>query len=209
VADNNKKMKQITKQYCVIAVLILSLTIPAGYSMDEAESKEYQLKSAFLFNFLKFVDWPKNSDSNEITIGIISKEPLDNLFEPLKNKKVRNKNVIIKQFPGFEELQKLGKQNQAEMDKQLESIRKCQLLFICASETASLKNILEQVKDKNVLTVGETENFLKAGGIINFVVEEKKVRFEINMEASDKAKLKISSQLLQLAKNVIKSEEHP
>ena len=94
------------------------------------------------------------------------------------------------------------------MDEQIESIKQCHLLFICASEAKNLKEILKLIKDKNILTVGETGDFLTEGGIINFVVDDKKVRFEINLEASDKAKLKISSQLLQLAKKVTKAKEH-
>ena len=103
------------KKWYIIVILFLSLSaIPVCYSIDEAENKEYQLKAAFLYNFIKFVDWPVNTaDSNEITIGVISKDPLGNLFEPLKDKKVKNKNVIIRQYPSFEELQKLGKQNKA------------------------------------------------------------------------------------------------
>ena len=176
--------------------------------LTEDQSKEYQLKAAFLYNFIKFVDWPeKAADSNQVTIGIISKEPLVNLFEPLKDKKVKNKNVLIKQLPSFEEIQKLGGQNKKAADEQIESIKKCHLLLICSSETVYIKDILGQLKDTNILTVGETENFLKEGGIINFVVEDKKVRFEINLDASDKAKLKISSQLLQLAKKIVKTKE--
>jgi len=210
VSAKNTMMKQMIKKWCIIVILFLSLpAMPVCYGLTETESKEYQLKAAFLYNFIKFVDWPVNiADNNEIAIGVISREPLGNLFEPLKDKKVKNKNVIIKQYPSFEELQKLGKQNKAAMDEQIESIKKCHLLFICASEATNLREILEQVKDKNILTVGEAENFLKAGGMINFVVDDKKVRFEINLEASDKAKLKISSQLLQLAKNIIKAKEH-
>lgn len=202
-------VKQMIKKWCIIAILLLSLSaISVCYAIDEAKSKEYQIKAAFLYNFIKFVDWPANiADSNEIIIGVISKEPLVNLFEPLKDKKVKNKNVIIRQYPSFDEIQKLGTQNKTAMNEQIESIKKCHLLFICASEADNLSKILDEIKDKNILTVGEMEDFLTYGGIINFVVDEK-VRFEINLESSDKAKLKISSQLLQLAKKVTKAKEH-
>ncbi len=188
--------------------MVLSLLATICYALNEAETKEYQLKAAFLYNFMKFVDWPGDfADTNEITIGIISKEPIGNLCEPLKDKKVKNKSVKIIQYPSFEELINLGKQDKKAMDEQIESIKKCHLLFISATETKNAKEILDQVKDKNILTVGELDGFLAMGGAINFVVEDKKIRFEINLEASDKAKLKISSQLLQLAKKVIKAKE--
>ena len=82
-------------------------------------------------------------------------------------------------------------------------MKKCHLLFICSSENDDLPDILNIVKNNNVLTVGETGDFLKTGGIINFLLEENKVRFEINLIAARDAKLTIRSQLLRLAQRVI------
>lgn len=196
------------KRYIIVFLIFVLSAAGICNALTEDQNKEYQLKAAFLYNFIKFVDWPANmADSNEITIGIISKEPLVSLFEPLKDKKVKNKTCKVQQFPSFEEIQKLGGQNKKAADEQIESIKKCHLLFICSSETVYIKDILGQLKDTNILTVGEAENFLNEGGMINFVVEDKKVRFEINLDASDKAKLKISSQLLQLAKKVVKAKD--
>ena len=67
----------------------------------------------------------------------------------------------------------------------------------------NLKEIINSVKDHSVLTVGEMEGFLEAGGIINWFVEEKKIRFEINTAAAERAKLEIRSNLLRLAKRIV------
>ncbi|MCH8120886.1 MAG: YfiR family protein [Planctomycetes bacterium] len=193
-------------------ILILPLTIvplTAEAKDDSAQSREYKIKAAFLYNFIKFVDWPeeKTSDSNEpIIISIIGKDPFGRVFEPIKNKKVKNRIVVIKRFKSFEAIQKLGEHGRAEFDRNINYLRKCHLLFVCSSEKDKVKEVLALVKDHSVLTVADTRGFLESGGIINFLMEDKKVRFEINVAAAKKSKLKISSKLLRLAKRVVKEK---
>ena len=181
----------------VLALALFVAIIAPNARADSAPSREYQIKAAYLYNFIKFVDWPeeKMADSNEpITIGIIGKDPFGKAFEPIKNKQVKGKKVVIKRFKGFEELKKSA--------EQIEAIRKCYLLFVCRSQKKQLRKIINLVKDHNVLTVGDMKGFLKSGGIINFMMEDKKVRFEINNTAAKQAKLTIRSKLLRLAKRV-------
>jgi len=186
---------------CIFVVLALALfaaPISVQAQDDSAQNREYQVKAAFLYNFVKFVDWPKEkvADGNEpIIIGVIGKDPFGKAFDPIKNKQVKGKKVVINRFKGLEELRKSG--------EQIKAIRKCYLLFICSSEKEKLREIINLVKDDSVLTVGEVKGFLESGGIINFLVEGKKVAFEINNHAAKQAKLKIRSKLLRLAKRVI------
>ncbi|OHB74709.1 MAG: hypothetical protein A2Z25_19080 [Planctomycetes bacterium RBG_16_55_9] len=163
---------------------------------DSEKSKEYQIKAAFLYNFIKFVDWPeeKPSDEKTITIGIIGKDPFGSAFEPLKDKQAKDKKVVIKQFESVEE--------SPLPREQVEAIKKCHVLFICRSEVKQIKRIIDSVKGHSVLTVGDMEDFLESGGIINFVKQDEKVRFEINNAAAKKSRLDIRSQLLRLAKRV-------
>ena len=197
----------------IFVVLPLALFVPpiaARAQADSASSREYQIKAAFLYNFLNFVDWPKEriADSNEpITIGIIGKDPFGDAFQPVRNKKVRNKKIIIERFKGLEELKKAGEKEKTEMHRIIEALRKCHLLFICSSEEKELKEIINLVKGHNVLMVGDMKGFLESGGIINFLMEEKKVRFEINVAAVKRAELQIRSQLLRLAKRVITEDD--
>lgn len=176
---------------------------------DSPTSQEYQVKAAFLYNFLQFADWPeeKLADSNEpIIIGIIGNNPFGNAFEPVKDKKVKGRAVVIKRFNGLEELKKSADKNKPESVQETETLTKCHLLFICSSEQKNLKEIIDTVKDRSVLTVGEMEGFLESGGIINWFVEDKKIRFEINTAAAERAKLKIRSNLLRLAKRVVEKD---
>jgi hypothetical protein len=176
---------------------------------DPAQSPEYQVKAAFLYNFIKFVDWPeeKLADSNEpIVIGIIGKNPFGDAFEAIKDKSVKDRKVVITYLKGLDELKKSGQTDDAKLHPQIEAIRKCHLLFICQSEKENLKETMNLVKGYSILTVGDTQGFLESGGIVNFVVEANKVRFEIGISAAKRAKLQIRSQLLRLAKEVVEEK---
>jgi hypothetical protein len=189
--------------YIFIFVILTMLAVPQAYG-DSASTREYQVKAAFLYNFIMFIDWPAEkipAASEPIIIGIIGKDPFENAFEPVKDKQVNGRKVVVKRFKGLEEIKKSDK---AGMDKEFEEIRKCHLLFICSSEKAVVKEITDLVKNNNVLTVGDMPGFLESGGgIINFVLEEEKVRFEISQTNAEQSKLQIRSQLLRLAKRVI------
>jgi hypothetical protein len=145
-------------------------------------------------------------DSNEpIIIGIIGQGPFRDVFEPVKDKRVKDRHVVVERFEGLEELRKYDK---AKMDQTIGAIRKCHVLYICRSEQGAVKEITDLVKGYGVLTVGDMEgDFLESGGgIIHFVLEDDKVRFEINVTAAKETKLQIRSQLLRLAKKVIGEE---
>lgn len=189
----------------LVPVLLVAPCVAQGGD-DNAAQPEYQIKAAFIYNFIKFVDWPKEkvAESNEpVTIGIVGKDPFGNAFAPVKDKEDKGRKVLIKRFKPIEELKKSGEKDKSLLEREIESLRKCHLLFICSSEEKSINEIINLVKDHSVLTIGDMQGFLESGGIINFVMEEKKVRFEINVTAAKRAKLKIRSQLLRLAKRVV------
>ena len=195
------------KVYILIILLLLTAASNSAQSQDDsAQSREYKIKAAFLYNFIKFVDWPEEravAEDETVMIGIIGKDPFRDAFEPVKNKKVKGNDTVIKYFQGFKELKKLEEGNSSEYENIVAELRKCHLLFICSSEKNNLVDILSLIKNHNILTVGETPGMLEVNGIINFLLEENKVRFEINLSNARESKLVIRSQLLRLAKNVI------
>lgn len=194
--------------FVVLVLALFVMPIAAQAREQSAQSREYQVKAAFLYNFIKFVDWPKEKigDSNEpITIGIIGKDPFGGAFEPIKDKKVKGRSIIIKRFKSFEELKKSSGEDNPESGRKIEALTKCHLLFICDGEK-NFKEIINSVKDHSVLTVGEVKGFLESGGIINFLMEERKIRFEVNIVAARQAELEIRSNLLRLAKRVVKED---
>jgi len=194
----------------IVLVPSLVLVCPAAeVQSNSSQSREYQTKAAFLYNFAKFVDRPEqkgNGNTELMTLGIIGEDPFGDAFEPLKHKLIKGRSVIIKRFTGFDEFKETVGKSKTELALNIEALRRCDLLFVCSSEKKNLREIINLVKNNEVLTVGDTKGFLEAGGIINFLTEDKKVCFEINATAAERAKLKIRSKLLKLAKRVIEEE---
>ena len=198
-------MGKHTYKIIFCALLLMGISTIAKAQIKSSQDIEYKLKAAFLYNFIKFVDWPEKKLANnneQIVIGIIGKNTFGDAFEPVKDKKVKGQEAIVKYYKSFSELEK----NTDDLNKTADELKKCHLLFVCSSEKDKLIDIIDIVKNDNVLTVGETAEFLKAGGIINFLLEDNKVRFEISLIAARQSKLTIRSQLLRLATRVIDDE---
>jgi len=151
-------------------------------------AREYQVKAIFLFNFVQFVTWPAAAFPDRrtpIIIGILGDDPFGPFLEDaVRGEVIDGRPLTIKRFQGVEEV----------IDSHI--------LFISKSETGRLSQILAAVRGHNILTVGETEAFAHQGGVINFITVGNKVRYEINVEAAERAHLDISSKLLRLAKIV-------
>lgn len=149
---------------------------------------EYQVKAAYLFNFLKFVAWPGDplADTHgRWVIGIVGENPFgDELTQIVAGKTVQGHELLVRRFqPG-------------------EDLHACHVLFISASEKKRLPSVLAALSGSTVLTVGDMDHFIESGGMIQFVMEEERVRFAIDVRASSQARLKVSSKLLSLARTV-------
>jgi uncharacterized protein DUF4154 len=155
-----------------------------AYAQDSSPS-EYQIKAAFLYNFAKFVEWPTQAfagPQSPIIIGVLGKNVFgDDLERTIRNKTINNRPFRFEEFHSVEEA------------------TNCQILFISPSENSQLSKILKRLRGKSVLTVSETDQFIQAGGMINFVIEDDEIHFQINNDAAKKAGLNISSKLLSLA----------
>ncbi len=166
---------------------MILLTLLAGFvaiaAADKPVSLEYRVKAAYLYNFLKFVDWPpeKGAEASPYIIGVIGEDPFGKELVSIGEKTVKGRPLKIKYFKGVEDLET------------------CHILFICASEKERIEIILKRLNDMPVLTVGDVADFAQRGGMINLVKSGKTVRFEINRDAAEKTGLKISSKLLKLA----------
>jgi hypothetical protein len=150
-----------------------------------AQAPEYDVKAAFLFNFVKFVEWPADAFAAErapLAICVYGSDPFGRSLETvIQGERVGERGLIV------------------ERPDRLDDLEACHVLFVSGSEKDRLAAVLARVKDAPVLTVGDTEGFLRAGGIINFILEGSKVRFLINQEAAERSGLRISSKLMRLA----------
>jgi hypothetical protein len=181
-----------------------ALKTPLFAETGDVPYNEYQLKAAYLFNFIKFTDWPENkpAEPNTIIIGILGQDKFGDSFDSIQNKLVGNKMLVIKRFGKFTDLCKDADGSVQNPCANLEDLKKCHVLFMCKSETPQLKQILGAVSAGSVLTAGECDEFLDAGGMINFIISDNKVAFEINTAAAKQAKIQINSRVLRLAKRI-------
>ncbi len=198
------------KWLCILLAAILGcLWVSSAYpETKSAQYQEYEVKAAFIYNFLKFVDWPEEKATktgNQIIIGIIGEDPFGQAVDIFKDKTVENRALTIRRFEGLRQLKETAEKDKQAREK-LEGLKTCHLLFICPSERKQTKEIIDFVGKNGVLTVGDTDEIIKSGGIIGFTMEDNKIRFDINLTAAEKTGLKIRSQLLRLAKRVIKDE---
>ncbi|HUA67460.1 MAG TPA: YfiR family protein [Candidatus Saccharimonadales bacterium] len=166
-------------------IFVWIFLLARGVFAQESGPSEYQIKAAFLYHFAQFVKWPPQafaSPTSPVVIGVLGKNMFGgNLEQTIRNKTINNHPIEFKQF-----------------DSVSEAVH-CQILFISPSEKGRLPRILKGLAGASVLTVSETDHFTDAGGMINFVIENDEVHFQINNEAAQKAGLKISSKLLTLA----------
>jgi len=169
------------------ALAALSGACPA--STETNPTGEYQVKAAFLYHFAQFVEWPEETFKDAgslLTYCTIGEDPFQGYLDvALNGKTIGARSFRVLHF------------------RQSREIQGCQVLFIGAGEKKFLDAILTSIKGNSILTVGESEHFVQDGGMIGFCLEENKIRFEINLETAQRAKLRISSRLLALAKSVI------
>lgn len=167
--------------FCSLTVLLLLWALPPAH----AQLSEYQTKAERICSFARFVDWPAKkfiSPNAPFVIGVFGTDAIsDYLREALQNRRIKDRPVVIKHILAKEELSG------------------CHVLFISRSERERLSSILGVVRREGVLTVGETDNFLDRGGIINLVNIGGTIRFQVNRSAARRERLTISSKLLQLA----------
>ena len=162
------------------------IVLPNSYSQPSKPS-EYQVKAAFLCNFAKFIEWPNESitDSNTtMNLFVLGEDPFGPDLDAIQGMTIKGRNLVIRRI------------------KSVKDLSNCHMLFICESEKDRLEEILRSLKGSSVLTMSDTEGFGQRGVIINLYIQERRVRFEINVEAAKRVGLKISSKLLQLGKIV-------
>lgn len=201
-----------TRNLIVTALVLIVTSAAVSGSTGERLEREHLVKAAFVYNFIKFVDWPKEKmpDPNKpIIIGVVGSRHFIKAFDPVKDKKLKDRNISIIYFEGFERLKKSQTGEDRLWNEKMEMLKRCHALLLCrcnGTVIESQSRIIESLAGFPVLTIGETDGFLESGGIINFLTIEDRVRFEINAVAAKKAQLKISSSLLRLARRVLKEK---
>lgn len=172
--------------------LVAILVVAAGLVRLSASSvdglSEYEVKAAFLFNFTRFVEWPGSAFANDkapIVIGLFHSDPFGAaLRRVVEGQTVRGRAVEVRVVKSYDE------------------VRTCHLVFVSAAEERRIPDLLRSGAVSRVLAVGESSGFAQAGGMMNFVMDGSRVRFEVNLRAAERAGLKLSSRLLSMARLV-------
>jgi hypothetical protein len=158
---------------------IALLLLRAGPLHGQDVSVEYQVKAAFLYNFIRFVEWPPSAQSGDLIVCMAGRNPLGPYFEgTVKGETTGGRPIVPRVI--------------------LEPDADCKVVFVPRGATTSA--YLRAARGVPVLTIGEADDFLEAGGIINFYGDNGKVRFEISTQAAERSQLRLSSRLLRLAR---------
>ncbi|MBF0203467.1 MAG: YfiR family protein [Desulfamplus sp.] len=195
------KQGQIIKQgqkililYALYAVFNLFSQIVTVTPQAEAqEPSRQEIQAAMIIKFTDFIEWPQESfaeNSEDFTIAVIGENKYEGIFEPFTKRLFQDKKLKIVYYKDIENIY-----------KDVENIGKVQILIFNISKKKKVKTLLDKLKGKPILTVGDSPEFAEHGGIINFVKKaNNKIGFEINIESKDFSGIKISSHLLKLGK---------
>ena len=164
--------------YIFIAILVLSLV---NVCAQDVNSK---IKSIFIYNFTKYIDWPENQKQGDFVIGVLG---------------ATNTN-LIKELEKMSQISKVGSRNfTIKVFHSVDEIGKCQLLFISADKSGLISSAMQKVAKNNTLVIGENAGLIKKGAVINFVYHDNKQKFELSKNNAEKAGLIVSSSLVNMA----------
>lgn len=168
---------------CRILILTLALSAPAAWG-DAHASRADQFKAAYLFNFLKFVDWPASVPSDVLTVCFIGADGVqDTLASGIESKRAGSRRLTVRRLEGNS------------------SLDGCNVLYVEALD-ANNDTRLASASERSILTVSDAAAFARHGGMIELFTDSNRLRFNINVNNTQKAGLRISSNLLQLAAQV-------
>ena len=182
---NGEAMIGLLRPLVLLGMVVHTSGVPTALAQSKAD--EYHVKAAFLFHFAQLVEWPDAPDQSgsSLLLCTLGDDPFHGELEStVEGKQIGSRVLRIRHL------------------SEARVTRGCNMVFISRSENRHLAAILASLRNSPILTVGEADDFLASGGMVRFCLEGDRVRFEINREAAESARLKISSKLLLLARNV-------
>jgi hypothetical protein len=180
-------IRRLTKilMLCVLAGTLPWCGVPSARG-DGPPDRAAQLKAAFIYNFAQFVEWPGGAfggPNAPFVMGVVADGGFAGTLEQVvKGKTAGKREIVVKYFANAGEVQR------------------CQILFIGGAERASMPDLFRRAANDNMLTIGDLDGFTSAGGMVRFLTEDNRLRFEVNQEAASAAQLKFGAQLLKLAR---------
>ncbi|MFQ5462488.1 MAG: YfiR family protein [Phycisphaerae bacterium] len=189
----------LRKQKAILFVVpALALVLEPGHgtpihAQDVDKTKVLKVEAAYLYNFARFVQWPKRAfaDKNApFVIGVLGEDPFGRILDDtVRSKTVAGRGVTVRRFWWLRERDRAA-------------LKDCHVLYISRSEQHRLGEIVAALENVPVLVVSAMDAFARKGGMIGFVLDQGRIVFEINRSALLSARLKASSKLLRLARLV-------
>jgi hypothetical protein len=168
-----------------------SLLIAVAAKTTRAQTaEEYRVKASFIFHFAQLVDWPPEKTAQtdtSLVLCTLGEDPFQGALEGMVAGKVIGNRIL--------RVRHLGEPQEMQA---------CQIIFLGRAQSKRIPTLVATLHHAPILTVGETAGFLDAGGMIDFLLEDKQIRFEVNLDAAESADLKIRSRLLVLAQRVVR-----
>lgn len=176
-------MIRLTNRWMAAGLAILAGFMAASRVSAQA-SREYDVKAAFLYNFITFTEWPDsafNSPDSPYVAGVVGDDPFGSALDDIvSGERIKGRPLVVRRFRRFDNLES------------------CHILFISASESRRLPELLRRLRNRPVLTVSDLPGFTAAGGGIGFTATTK-IGLNVNPTAIRNAQLVVSSKLLRLA----------
>jgi hypothetical protein len=172
--------------FCLLALVCLTVPVQPAH----AESGEYQVKTAMIYNMIRFMDWPEDAlpaSASQFTICVMGRGGLSAEVDSLRGKQVKGKTVVVRQ------------------SSPATGASGCQVMVLGDLDKITTSALLEKTRSSVVVTVADSPGFARSGGTVGFVLQHGKVRFEINQAAAQRHRIRISAQLLKLAQIVQES----
>ena len=175
------------KRVLLLINLVFIFCFPlAGNSVGP--SSEDKLKVAYIYNFAKFMHWPEETFTDKqspLVIGVLGSSSIEEALAPLTQKTVRNRPIVIRNFA------------------KVEDVQNCHLLYISPPLSRPVGEVLEKLSSKSIVTVGDGKDFAALGGGVQFLTRRERLRFLVNLESAQNNNIKIDSQFLSLAVEVM------
>lgn len=182
--DEVSVLRVLRRLFLTFWALAGSMSAGAGSLLPPGE---YQVKAAYLVNFMRYVDWPvaRVGPATPMRMCLLGRDPFGAALAALEGQQVNGRELRVRQIDG------------------VDAVGECHLLFIADSEERRVGLILRALAGKSVLSVSDIDGFVEVGGAIGLLVSEGRVRFDINASTLGRDGLRASSRLLRLARNVL------
>ncbi len=189
-----------------------NIPLAASAAKSDIETQS-GIKAAFIYNFMKFVEWPENNtdqegqeQSKKMVIGILGKSPFGKAFVPIIGKTIKGREIQLVEIDGYHAFRKTSADKSSAWDayraEYQEIFQECDVLFVCDSEKDYVTELLSLTSGNMTLTISDISKFAQKEGMIGFIIDNNKIRFNVNLKNAKEESIKIRTQLLKLAKKV-------